>query len=278
MRYIGIGDLVIDYYYKNNKFLFKCGGKTFANIIFNLNYFGLNTKILGCCGNDEDGDITINTLGSTDIKDIKRINKPTRKFIIDEKTTIKSANWYKVSLIDKIDILNKIYADDILIFDSMSTKNKYIVDNTSNIKVIDIGGISIVRRANINKLKNDFYKKFKIINMNEKVADFIMSFYKINETDIYDTFGSEILIITRGNKGFSIFTNNKRIDKTLNNPEKEIDTNGCGDMFFAYIIKFIFNDNGNIERTDTILEDLYKYTGLVASTYGSRGYALNLSK
>ena len=44
MNIISVGDLVLDYYYKNNKLIGINGGMTSHNIIANLAKMGLNTK------------------------------------------------------------------------------------------------------------------------------------------------------------------------------------------------------------------------------------------
>ena len=62
MRVVSIGDLVTDYYYKNNKLLGVNGGMTSHNIIANLAKMGVNTAVFGCCGDDNQGDIAIKSL------------------------------------------------------------------------------------------------------------------------------------------------------------------------------------------------------------------------
>ena len=62
MNIISVGDLVLDYYYKNNKLIGINGGMTSHNIIANLAKMGLNTKVFACCGNDIQGKIAIKSL------------------------------------------------------------------------------------------------------------------------------------------------------------------------------------------------------------------------
>ena len=45
MRIVSIGDLVIDYYYKNDKLLGINGGMTCHNIIANLAKMGFDTSV-----------------------------------------------------------------------------------------------------------------------------------------------------------------------------------------------------------------------------------------
>ena len=55
MSIISIGDLVLDYYYKDGKLLGVNGGMSSHNIIANLSKKGFNTKVIGVCGNDIQG-------------------------------------------------------------------------------------------------------------------------------------------------------------------------------------------------------------------------------
>ena len=72
MRAVSIGDLVTDYYYKNEKFLGINGGMTSHNIIANLAKMGIDTAVFGACGNDMQGEIAIKSLEKLDV-DVKNI-------------------------------------------------------------------------------------------------------------------------------------------------------------------------------------------------------------
>ena len=157
MRVVSIGDLVIDYYYKDNKLLGVNGGMTSHNIIANLAKLKVSTKIFGVSGNDETGKITIKSLEElgVDVSDIEiHDNIRTRAFhvsyITDKNGTIKLTSkkrcpycnqkyWYEESGINTDEILSKLKIDDILVFDNLCAKNQYIIDNTQNKKIIDLG-------------------------------------------------------------------------------------------------------------------------------------------
>ena len=162
MRVVSIGDLVTDYYYKNNQLLGINGGMTSHNIIVNLAKMKVSTSVFGCCGEDLQGEIAINSLKkvNVDTSNIKIIeNSRTRCFHIsyydnDGKLSFTSKKrcpfcnnkkWYEKSLIDTDYVLSNIYEDDILIFDNLNDKNQIIIDNTKNKKIIDLGqyGVSI---------------------------------------------------------------------------------------------------------------------------------------
>ena len=62
MRVVSVGDLVLDYYYKNNKILGVNGGMTAHNIIANIQKMGISTSVYGVCGNDVQGQVAIQSL------------------------------------------------------------------------------------------------------------------------------------------------------------------------------------------------------------------------
>ena len=62
MRVVSIGDLVTDYYYKDDKLIGINGGMTSHNIIANLTKMGIETSVFGCCGDDCQGKLAINSL------------------------------------------------------------------------------------------------------------------------------------------------------------------------------------------------------------------------
>ena len=78
MKFIGIGDLVLDIYYDDKLKYIGCdGGITTFNILCNLSSMGFNTKAYGVCGNDIEGKLAIKSLrdcnGETDITINKNI-------------------------------------------------------------------------------------------------------------------------------------------------------------------------------------------------------------
>ena len=156
MRVVSIGELVTDYYYKNDKLIGINGGMTSHNIIANLAKMGVKTSVFACCGNDCQGKIAIKSLEKikVDVTDVKIIeNVKTRCFHVsyfdnDGKLSFTSKKrcpfcndkeWYEESLLDTSYILSKIKTDDILVFDNLNDKNQDIIDNTTNKKIIDLG-------------------------------------------------------------------------------------------------------------------------------------------
>ena len=86
MRIVSIGDLGLDYYYKNNKLLGVMGGVTHTNIIANLTKLGFKTSTYSVGGNDIQGQVALNSLKvlGVDTSNIKLIeNTKTRCFHIN---------------------------------------------------------------------------------------------------------------------------------------------------------------------------------------------------
>ena len=155
MRIISIGDLVTDFYYKNDKLVGVSGGMTSHNIIANIAKLGLETAAYSVCGDDMAGTIAINSLKKvgTNIDNVKRLEDiNTRCFHISYKelngklefTSKKRCpfcnikRWYEESKIEPNDILHQINKDDVLVFDNLNNKNQIIIDNCANTKMLDL--------------------------------------------------------------------------------------------------------------------------------------------
>ena len=123
MKVVSIGDLVVDYYYKNGKLLGINGGMSSHNIVANLSNMGVCTASYGVCGDDPQGMIAIKSLSDVGVDvsgiDVKNeIN--TRCFHVsytdtDGKLSFSSKKrcafcnnkkWYEESMIDKNKIIN----------------------------------------------------------------------------------------------------------------------------------------------------------------------------
>lgn len=284
MNFIGIGDLVLDCYLKNNEVIYMSGGKSFANIVFNLKYLGNISKIYGCCGNDKAGDMCLESLNAigVDTIGVNRINKPTRKFYIygDNYSITKKAHpvteiktWYNSSQIDTEKIILNIASEDVLIFDNLCSSNLKIVNNKfkTNDILIDIGYINSFKYLSKENIIDMLSQKFKIINMNERVEKFMLNKFKYNSViDLKEMLKCELLIVTRGKKGSDFVTNGNIYNKKIDNPTEEIDPNGPGDMFFASVINDYYK---GIRDYNDIFNNALKLTSKVVQNIGSRSYA-----
>lgn len=298
MRVVSIGDLVLDYYYKNEKLLGVNGGMTSHNIIANLAKMGLNTSVYGSCGNDIQGEMAINSLKkvNVDTSNIKKIeDKRTRAFHVsyfEDKEGLSFTSkkrcpfcgkkrWYDDSLIDTDYIIKDIKNDDILVFDNLNNKNQFIIDSVCNKKIIDLGQYfefeNLEAKDIINKMKN----KFEIINFNERVLNYLIKRLGLkNDLDLFKSLSPKFMTITRGDCGATFIYDGKIYDFVLINKGIVTDSTGAGDAFISSIIKdFVKN---NLQYDPNLFEKWYensnKLTSKVVSKMGARGHINSLFK
>lgn len=298
MRIISIGDLVTDYYYKDDKLVGICGGMTSHNIIANIAKYGLETSVFGVCGSDKAGEIAIKSLKDInvnidEIKILEDIN--TRCFHVsyyeeNGKLEFKSKKrcpfcnekkWYEESRIDTEVTLSKINKEDILVFDNLNSKNQTIIDKTTNKKMLDLGQYFELDNYNDEEIINKIKNNFDIINLNERVEKYLKTRYSLNTLEeIYNLLLPKMIIVTRGKKGSDFAIKNRVINKTLKNPSKELDPTGAGDAFFsAFIGEYVKNDYViNEEFIDSTFEKATKLTKKVVTKFGARGHIQNLYK
>lgn len=298
MRAVSIGDLVTDYYYKNEKFLGINGGMTSHNIIANLAKMGIDTAVFGACGNDMQGEIAIKSLEKLDV-DVKNImifdDVRTRCFHVsyfdnDGNLTFSSKKrcpfcnnkkWYENSLINTNDIMKNIKYDDILIFDNLNEKNQIIIDNTENKKIIDLGQYFELENLSDNEIVNKIINKFEIINLNERVSKYLIKRFNLkNDVDLYNMIKPKFMTITRGEKGATFVSDGIDYNFKLKIKENRIDSTGAGDAFISSIIKDCIKNNFvyNQDMFEKWYENSTKITTKVVSKMGARGHINSLFK
>ncbi len=292
MRFVSIGDLVLDYYYQDNKLLGVCGGNTSHNIIANLAYNNIPTIVYSVCGNDIQGDIAIKSLDdlNVDTSNIERLdNVRTRCFHVscsnNENISKRSCplcntkTWYQDSLLDTVYILNNIKENDILVFDNLNSKNQEIIDNTDTKKIIDIGYFKEFEKLSDEELINKIRYKFEIINFNERVANYLLK--RFNLTDdfgIYCLFNPKFMTITRGEKGATFIYDNAVYNFKLTNIGNTVDPSGAGDTFISSIIKNWIKNNYEFDPKlfKKWYENSTKLTSEVVSKMGARSHIYSL--
>ena len=294
MRVVSIGDLVLDYYYKNGKLIGVDGGMSSHNIIANLAKKKISTAIYGVSGNDIQGKIANLSLKKLNV-DVSKVlikdNIKTRCFHVsyDEEGFISKKRcpkcnekkWYEESQIDIEYISNNIQNDDILVFDNLNDKNIEIIKNVSNKKIIDIGQYfefeNLSKEDIINKLNNDF----EIINFNERVSNYLLDKLNLkNNIELYNLLKAKLVTITRGENGAIFIYNSKEYKFNLKDNGNVIDSSGAGDAFLSSLIFDYIKNNYefNEELFPKWYEKSIKLTSKVVSNFGARGHLNSLYK
>lgn len=294
MRVVSIGDLVLDYYYKNGKLIGVDGGMSSHNIIANLAKKKISTAVYGVSGNDIQGKIANLSLKKLNV-DVSKVlikdNIKTRCFHVsyDEEGFISKKRcpkcnekkWYEESQIDIEYITKNIQNDDILVFDNLNDKNIEIIKNVSNKKIIDIGQYfefeNLSKEDIINKLNNGF----EIINFNERVSNYLLDKLNLkNNIELYNLLKAKLVTITRGENGAIFIYNSKEYKFNLKDNGNVIDSSGAGDAFLSSII-FDYIKNSyefNEELFPKWYEKSIKLTSKVVSNLGARGHLNSLYK
>lgn len=294
MRVVSIGDLVLDYYYKNGKLIGVDGGMSSHNIIANLAKKKISTAVYGVSGNDIQGKIANLSLKKLNV-DVSKVlikdNIKTRCFHVsyDEEGFISKKRcpkcnekkWYEESQIDTEYITKNIQNDDILVFDNLNDKNIEIIKNVSNKKIIDIGQYfefeNLSKEDIINKLNNDF----EIINFNERVSNYLLDKLNLkNNIELYNLLKAKLVTITRGENGAIFIYNSKEYKFNLKDNGNVIDSSGAGDAFLSSIIFDYIKNNYefNEELFPKWYEKSIKLTSKVVSKFGARGHLNSLYK
>ncbi len=298
MRVVSIGDLVTDYYYKEGNLIGVNGGMTSHNIIANLAKMGIKTSVFGCCGDDCQGRIAINSLKKlkVDTGNIKTIeNIKTRCFHVsyyddNGKLSFTSKKrcpfcndkkWYAESLLDPDFILSNINMDDILVFDNLNEKNQIIIDNTENKKIIDLGQYFEFEKMTDNEIIEKLANKFEIINFNERVTKYLLNRLNLKSgLELYNVIKPNLMTITRGENGATFITDNNSYDFKLLKSGDVVDSTGAGDAFISSIIKdSIKNDfKYDADKLKKWYENSNRLTYKVVSKMGARGHINSLFK
>ena len=298
MRVVSIGDLVTDYYYKNEKFLGINGGMTSHNIIANLAKMGINTAVFGTCGNDIQGEIAIKSLEKLDV-DVNNIiildDVRTRCFHVsyfdnEDKISFTSKKrcpvcnnkkWYENSLINTDNIMKNINDDDILIFDNLNDKNQILIDITNNKKIIDLGQYFELENLSDKEIIDKLSNKFEIVNFNERVSKYLIKRFNINsDAKLYDILKPNFMTITRGEKGATFVSEGIEYNFKLKSKGNVIDSTGAGDAFISSIIRDCIKTNFVYDKDmfEKWYENSSKLTAKVVSKMGARGHINALFK
>lgn len=260
MRIISFGDLYCDYYFRNNILIGVMGGKSGANILCNLSK-KYNCTYIGVVGNDTAGDICINSLNklNVDIRLIKVVNQYTKKFFINEDgydTVCPYCNrrlQYDDTLLDTNYVLDNILEDDILIIDAINETSIEVIKNTNNLAFLNITSLSELKYMSLDEIIDLLQNRFKIININERVYNYIKKKFDIDSQDLYEYLQPDILIISRGKKGSDIIYNDEFEKKEIEFNTTQIDVTGVNDAYFSEFISYFIEHNEINTRTISLV-------------------------
>ena len=285
MKIIGIGDLVLDVYMNEKEIIGITSGMSFANVIYNITRLLKEDKniefesiIYGVCGNDIAGNIILKELEESGIQ-TKYITikdkKDTRKFYIylDENSNFvaskkknyitKKESWYSTSMVKK-DIPEELLSkENIYVLGSVSKNFRDIMDKIEEVEgkvCLDLGQTSSFRYISLSKLKEMLTRKYYIVNLNERVAKYLLTRFGYNEyKELKQIFLTDMLIITKGKEEIEIFI--KDINYVLKNENinyTEKDPSGAGDLLFShYIVVNILRENDMKTKKDIKEESQY---------------------
>lgn len=279
MKFIGFGALVVDYYYKGNRFLGRMNGKSFANISINLKNLGNQVEIYGSVGNDETGKFALKTLEKLQIKAyIKEVKKKTNRIYIAKNKQTKEWEGVRYWYDENKNYSIKATREDIIIVDNVNKNTLENIKKTTCEKVLDLGYGTYFIYLNKEKIIELFKNKFSIINMNERAYNKIQNKLKRNAQEICKLFSVKLLIVTYGAKGMMFATPKFQKDYKIEHPYFEVDTSGAGDAFFAVILNEYVKNNRKIDEKffDKCFIKGNKYIKNVVGSYGAIGHIIDL--
>ena len=285
MKIIGIGDLVLDVYMNEKEIIGITSGMSFANVIYNITRLLKEDKniefesiIYGVCGNDIAGNIILKEAQESGIQTkyiTVKNKKDTRKFYIylDEDSNViaskkknyitKKESWYSTSMVKK-DIPEELLSkENIYVLGSVSKNFRDIMDKIEEVEgkvCLDLGQTASFRYISLSKLKEMLTRKYYIVNLNERVAKYLLTRFGYNEyKELKQIFLTDMLIITKGKEEIEIILkDNNYILKNYNINYNEKDPSGAGDLLFShYIVANIIKENNMKTKKDIKEESQY---------------------
>lgn len=287
-RFVTLGDLVADYYYKDGKLIAIDGGCSKFNCLVGLSHMGNSTAVISSCPTSVIGDMLVAGLKThgVDTSNVLRFkSKPRIYHLVYEGngnyTSSKicpfcgNTSWYPTPFTTISRCIKNLNPTDVIIFDNIKQYDMDLIRNTSNEKVIDIGRISTLNALHSKSLIIALCSRFEIIQCNETVEKYLLQRFNFTNTlQLFSFFQPKMLIVTRGKKGAEIiynFTSFRKRPKNVVNCE--FDTTGAGDAFFSVFINEYYSSSANIEdKIFSALEKASTVTTRVVNTLGARGY------
>lgn len=271
MTVVGIGNLILDYYFFDNQ-VYINGGGTVSNILANLSSMGIDTKICGYYGNDRLGEKSKESLKKVgvDTSLLEQKNYHTKCFFIDKdgySSTCpycgKKSRNYKL----RIPVEKYIAEDDIVLI-----QDYVLLENLPNKICLDFGYYgSLIYEGNEN-IEKFIFREYYMVSIKESVLSFLFKKLGLTFDEFLEKCDVYFLIITRGNKGATIVYKNNIYEYDAM-PLEEKETNGCGDIFFAtFISEVIKRKHITKDDIDQIFELAQKNVSKVLNHIGARDH------
>ena len=259
--FISHGDIILDKIYDGDlNFLKQDGGGCNWNNLYNLSLMGEKCFAFGTAGNDEEGQVAINSLKragvDTSFVEIEEKSTNIMNIIIpnsklNDNTIIHS--WYS-PITNKLTMnfsenLPKKLPDNLqnnevyLILDKFLPVNLEFLESIKNRKVcLDVGHIRFFEHFTRQYLLN-FFKYADYVQLNNSVLDLLFERLDVeNEAELFELLDLKLLVLTKGRKGAIFFfrDDNNNIISILKKPEVVVnatDTSGAGDAFFSMVVR-----------------------------------------
>lgn len=235
MKIVGIGNVILDYYFFDDK-IYMNGGGTVSNILCNLSAMNIETKLIGYYGIDQTVNIALSSLkkAGVDISSLEQRHYETKKFYIDSfKTTSicpycgKKTKNYPL----KINIQTYLKSDDIVLI-----QDYIVLENIPNRICLDLGYVKKFLYLKKREIEEFIFQNYYIVSIKESALLFLLKRLEIELEEFLKKCNIYMLLITKGNRGVTIVFQNQVLNfKT--EPLEEVETNGCGDIFFATFIR-----------------------------------------
>jgi len=241
---------------------YKLGGS--SNVANNLDSLGLNIEMFGIIGNDNAGK-KIKEL-SSEISNyfIQDYSKPT---ILKERFISENYNQQilRADYEQKYTLNEKQLTEILLKFKEITPK--YTIISDYNKGFISKKLINEIKKTNTKILVDpkpeniDFYYNVFLIKPNLKEASEIYGRKIINEDKNIEKAGLELVkkyksnfIITRGEKGSTLITKDKKIKHVCQEPIDIFDVTGAGDTYISALTYGLIKYEDNLEKAIEIAQ------------------------
>ena len=286
-RYVALGDLVADCYYKDGKLLKIDGGSSRFNVICNLAARGNQTCVISACGNDILGTVALESLRiqGVDTNLVKQMDCQTKAYHLILKhgkhESIKACpicgkrTWYDESLSNTAFSLSQLKDDDIIILDGLKDENLPILRQAHQDKVIDIGRIKRLCFLTNAEILSLLESKLEIIQLNEIVEKYLFLRFQLeNDSQLFSLLKPKLLVVTRGKEGADFITEDLMSTKRLIYCQDEVDDTGAGDTFFSFVVQSYFDNDKIVDMPwmDATFYFANQLTCKVVSNLGARGH------